>query len=357
MASKQSADSIAIVRLSAIGDCCHMVPVVRTLQHRYPNARITWLIGSTEARLIGDLDGVEFISFNKGRGVREYLRIRAALRQRGFDALLHAQVALRANLLATAVPARRCIGFDRARSRDGHGWFVTERIEAQQQAHVMDGFFGFAEALGVSDRRLRWDIPVPEAAQRTARHWIPDDQDTLVISPCSSQRFRNFRNWAPESYARVAEHAAAQGMAVLITGGPTAEETHYGQAIQALSSAPVTNLVGQTGLKELFAILARATAVLAPDSGPVHMAVAAGTPVLGLYATSNPRRTGPALGQRWVINAYPDAVRRAFGVAGADIPWGRRVRDPAAMDLITVAAVTDRLDALLATPPAQRLSD
>jgi heptosyltransferase I len=146
-------------------------------------------------------------------------------------------------------------------------------------------------------------------------------------------------------------------MAVLITGGPTAEETHYGQAIKALSSAPVTNLVGQTGLKELFAILGRATAVLAPDSGPVHMAVAAGTPVLGLYATSNPRRTGPALGQRWVINAYPDAVRRAFGVAEADIPWGRRVRDPAAMELITVAAVTDRLDALLATPPAQRLSD
>ena len=333
-----------------------MVPVVRSLQAAWPETRLTWLIGSTEAKLIGDLEGVEFITFDKRRGGREYRRIRRDLAARRFDALLHAQVALRANVLATAIRAARRIGFDRARARDGHGLFVNERIAAQRQAHVMTGFFGFAEALGVARQELRWDIPVPEdAAQKAARH-IRDDQPALVISPCSSQRFRNFRNWQPERYAAVADHAAERGLKVLVTGGPSAEEQRYGEAIERLSSAPVVNLVGQTGLKELFSLLGRATAVLAPDSGPVHMAVAAGTPVIGLYATSNPRRTGPALGQQWVVNAYPEAVRRAFGVDESEVAWGRRVRDPEALSLISVDAVMERLDRLLATPVEQRLS-
>lgn len=349
--------SIAILRLSAIGDCCHMVPVVRSLQAAWPQTRLTWLIGRTEAQLIGDLDGVEFITFDKRRGAREYRRIRRTLAGRRFDALLHAQVALRANILATAVRANRRIGFDRARSRDAHGWFINERIRPQREAHVMTGFFGFAEALGVTERQLHWDIPVPDQAASTAAAHIDDGEPALVISPCSSQRFRNFRNWQPESYAAVADHAAKRGMKVLVTGGPSREEQRYGEAIERLSRAPVVNLVGRTGLKELFALLGRATAVLAPDSGPVHMAIAAGTPVIGLYATSNPRRTGPALGQQWVVNAYPEAVRRAFGVDESDIAWGRRVRDPEALSLISVAAVTERLDDLLATPTDQRLAN
>ena len=333
-----------------------MVPVVRSLQTAFPDTPITWLIGRTEAALVGDLEGVEFITFDKARGLREYRRIRRELSQQRFGALLHAQVALRANLLATAVRARRRIGFDPARARDAHGLFVNERIPAQPQAHVMDGFFGFAATLGVTERAMRWDIPIPPAAEDTATHWIGDDEPALIISPCASQRFRNFRNWAPERYARVAEHAAERGLKVLITGGPTGEEAAYGEAITRLSQAPVTNLVGRTGLKELFALLGRATAVLAPDSGPVHMAVAAGTPVIGLYATSNPRRTGPSLGQQWVVNAYPEAVKRTLGADENAVTWGQRVRDPSAMELITVDAVTERLDALLATPAAQRLS-
>lgn len=333
-----------------------MVPVVRSLQAAWPDIPITWLIGRTEAALIGDLEGVEFITFDKGRGVREYARIRRYLAGRRFGALVHAQVALRANLLATAIRARRRIGFDHKRSRDGHGLFVNERIAAQPRAHVMEGFFGFAQALGVTQRRLEWQIPVPPDARDRAAGWIGDEETALVISPCSSQRFRNFRNWSAEGYARVADYAADRGMKVIVTGGPTAEEARYGEAIQQLSRANVINLVGQTGLKELFALLGRATAVVAPDSGPVHMAIAAGTPVVGLYATSNPHRTGPSLGQQWVVNAYPEAVRRTYGVDEADLPWGQRVRDPDALDLITVDDVTSRLDALLATPPGERLA-
>jgi heptosyltransferase I len=76
------------------------------------------------------------------------------------------------------------------------------------------------------------------------------------------------------------------------------------------------------------------------------MATAVGTPVIGLYATSNRMRTGPYLSQRWVVDHYPDAVRKEFGVEVDRLPWGARVRDPDAMDLIRVEEVTARLDQL-----------
>jgi heptosyltransferase I len=92
------------------------------------------------------------------------------------------------------------------------------------------------------------------------------------------------------------------------------------------------------------AVLERATVVLCPDSGPAHMATAVGTPVVGLYATSNRFRTGPYFSQHLTVDRYPDAVRRAFGVPVDAIRWGRRVRDPDAMDLITVDDVVEKLD-------------
>jgi len=343
-----------LLRLSAIGDCCNLVPVVRTLQASWPQTRLTWVIGRTEGALLGDLDGVEFITHDKPAGRRG---LRRALGGRRFDALLLMQVALRAGWLSTAVRAPQRIGFDPYRARDGHGLFINRRVPATGPGHVIDGFFAFAAALGIHERVLRWDIPVPEGAAEEARALIPEGQPALVISPCSSQRLRNFRNWRLEHYAAVARHAIRRhGMQVLITGGGSAEERRYGEGIAAAAGDGVRDLVGRTGLKTLFALLGRAAAVLAPDSGPVHMAVAAGTPAIGLYATSNPERTGPVLGRRWVVNAYPEAVRRSLGREVAEVRWGRRVRDPGAMDLITPEAVMERLDRLLATPAGERLA-
>ena len=172
---------------------------------------------------------------------------------------------------------------------------------------------------------------------------------TLVISPCTGQRFRNFRNWRADRYAAVADYAVRRyGAQVLLTGGSTAIEQRYGGDISALTEEKPTNLIGRTSLKQLLAILGRATVVLCPDSGPAHMATAVGTPVVGLYATSNRYRTGPYFSQHLVVDKYPEAVAREFGRPIETLRWGQRVRDPAAMSLITVADVTAKLDAAFA---------
>ena len=341
--------NICILRLSAIGDTCHVVPVLRTLQQAWPGSHFTWVIGALESRLMGAVPGVEFITVDKraSRAARRDLRRR--LRERHFDVLLHMQLALRASLIARQIRATVKLGFDRRRARELQWLFTNRRIAAHAREHVMDGFFGFAEALGVSERVLRWDVPVPDAATARALEIIPDGVRTLIISPCSSHVLRN---WSAPRYAAVADYAAqVHGMQVLICGGPGAVDREMGAAIMQHARNAPANRVGLDDLPQLLALLARATVLVSPDSGPVHMATMVGTPVIGLYAATNPARTGPYLSRDWCVDAYGEAARRFRGRDASRLAWTTKIEVPGVMDLIDVAQVTLKLDALLRSLP------
>ena len=337
--------SVCILRLSAIGDTCHVVPIVRTLQQAWPATQLTWIVGRTEARLVSLIEGVEFITVDKRAGLGARHTLRAQLRGRRFDVLLHMQLALRASLLSLSVPADIRLGFDRPRARELQWLFTNARIAAQSREHVLDSLFGFPAALGIRERLLRWDVPLPAAARAYAERLIPDAQPTLVISPCSSHALRN---WAPERYAALALHAATRHrMRVILAGGPSDTEQRMGEAIARTAGTAVVNQIGQDTLPELLALLARATVLVSPDSGPVHMATMVGTPVLGLYAPSNPARVGPYLSGRWCIDAYARAARAFRGCEPQELPWGHKIEEPGVMNLIAVEEVTARLDELL----------
>ena len=345
--------SLCLLRLSAIGDVTHVVPVLRTLQHHWPETRITWVIGRIEAQLVGDIPGVEFIVFDKSRGLAAYRELRRQMRGRCFDVLLHMQVALRASVASRLIPARLRLGFDRERARDWQWLFTNARIDPAPRQHVLDGFFGFVERLGLSQRQLRWDIPIPAEAQAFVTRHLPSAQPVLLINPCSSARRNNWRNWSVEGYAQVADQAVAQyGVQVVLSGGPSQEERDYAQQICEAMQHPAVNLVGQTTLKALLALIERAQVMIAPDTGPMHMATTVGTPVIGLFATSNPLRTGPYLSQASVVNVYPQALQQFEHLSVEQAPWGKRVRDPGALELIAVEAVLAKLAAIL-TPACE----
>src|SRR5579862_2938836 len=177
--------SICLLRLSAIGDTCHVVPVVRTLQHAWPGTQLTWIIGKAEARLMSLLDGVEFITVDKRAGLRARHALRSQLKGRKFDALLHMQVSFRSSLVARLISAEVKLGFDRARARELQWLFTNARIAPRTREHVLDSLFGFLNALGIQERTLRWDIPLPASALAYANRLVPDARPTLVISPCS----------------------------------------------------------------------------------------------------------------------------------------------------------------------------
>jgi heptosyltransferase I len=338
-------ESLCILRLSALGDTCHVVPVVRALQRNWPTTRLTWIIGELEARLMRLLPGVEFITVDKRSGWRALPRLRAALGARRFDALLHMQLSLRASLVSTCVRASLRLGFDRARARELQWLFTNAQVAARSREHVQDSFFGFIEALGIDDRRLEWNVPLPLEAQAYARALIPDEQPTLIVSPCSSHALRN---WSATRCAAVIRHAVERcGMRTILCGGPSALERSTGAEIERLAACPLTNQIGRDTLPQLLALLARATVLLAPDSGPVHMATMVGTPVIGLYAATRLQRSGPYQSRLWCIDRYAEAAQRFRHRDAAELPWAEKIEEPGVMDLIQVEEVTARLDHLL----------
>src|SRR5215831_7528431 len=338
--------SVCILRLSAIGDVCHVLTVVRTLQREWPGTKFTWVIGKLEAKLLGAIPEIEFVTFDKGGGLGALRGLKKYFAGRKFDLLLHMQLAIRASSVALAIPAKVKLGFDFPRARELQWLFTTHRIERMARQHVLDGFFGFAERLGIRERLLRWDIPIPEAARVYAQNLISDGTLTLVISPCSSHRLRN---WRAEYYAQVADFAAtAYGMRTILCGGRSALEKRTGEHIAAHMRQPVINMIGKDTLPELLATLERATLLLSPDSGPVHMATAVGTPVLGLYAATNSLRSGPYLSRQWCVDKYDAAARALLGKSASEIPWTTKIEREGVMDLITPDDVIKKLQSFMA---------
>lgn len=337
--SSLSIRAICILRLSAIGDVCNCVAAVQAIQQKHPQAQIVWIVGKVEKVLLDGLPGVELIVFDKSLGWKAYLKLRQDLKGRHFDVLLHMQVAFRANLAALFIRAQRKIGFDWDRAKELHALFMRERIPPQHEPHVLDGFFAFAQMLGVPDDALKnvsWRIPVPEADQAFADRHIPPGSKTLVISPAASKAERN---WLPERYAAVADYAAEKGFNIVLCGGPGKMDRSLGDQIKFFAKSDVLDLIGKTTLKQMLALLGNASIVLAPDTGPAHMANSQGTPVIGLYAHSNPKRTGPYRFQHFVVEAYHQNLLKQHGKAAQQLSWGARVKGAAAMADISVEAV------------------
>jgi len=325
-----------------------MVPTLRVLQRNWPQARITWIIGKAEHSLLGDIPGVEFIVYDKKSGLKGMLALKRQLRGRQFDILLHMQAAFRASVLSLFIPAKRRIGFDKGRAKDFQQLFAREYIPSNPNSHVAEGYLDFTRYLGAEDTAPEWNIPIPLADEQTAQQLTTAKQPYLLLSPCSSNRARNWRNWSVEGYAAVVQYAYEKyGLHTVITGGNSDEELHYGDSLAKHSPDATLNLVGKTSLKELLALVKHSQAVIAPDSGPVHMAVAFQKPAIGLYVTSDPARSGPWRQSQWVVNYYPQALKKYLNKTPDQVSFGQRVRDPDAMNIIPIEAVTKKIDLLM----------
>ena len=337
------------MRLSAIGDICHMLPAVHTLRHCWPDTRLTWIIGEVEAPLVERLDGIEFILFRKARGWRAYQDLNRILGGRRFDGLFLMQTSLRAGLASLAVRAPVRLGFDRARAREGHGLFINHRIAPEPEPHVIDGFMGFLQASGIRPDQFqyRWDVPQDPLARAWAEEMVPGEEPIVVVSPCAGNPERN---WQPERYARVADHLVrAHGLRVVVTASRAPEQIRFANEVCTRMQHTSLNLAGNTDLQQLLALLRRAQFMLSPDSGPIHMAAVAGIPAVGLYANSNPRRTGPYRSLEWCVDHYDHAAAYRYGKPAAALRWGSKIHDSRVMAMITVDEVIARIEDLIAT--------
>jgi heptosyltransferase I len=165
----------------------------------------------------------------------------------------------------------------------------------------------------------------------------------VLLAPSASH---SERVWMPERYAAVADYCHARGLRVAVTGSAVPHEMDLANLICDLADGTLINIAGQTSLKELLALCRHARLVIGPDSGTLHMAITQQTPVVGLYAHSNPRRTGPYQGLRSVADAYTD-ILASRGQEDQQQLWGYRLKGEALMREIQLDTVTSLINEAL----------
>jgi heptosyltransferase I len=343
--NSSSIRSICLLRLSAIGDVTHVLPVIKTLQANLVDVKITWVIGTLEYKLLKDLEGIEFVLFDKKQGISAYTKLRRDLSSTHFDVLMHMQYSFRSNLAAQMIKAKYRIGFDKKRSKEFHGFRLTHRISEVHQQHVLDSFMEFVKVLGITNFIYNWDIPTSANDEDFAAKNIKSGVINVIISPCSSNKYRN---WSHQRYAIICDYLIEKYQAnVLLCGGRSDFEQQTSAEIEGLCHYKINNITGKDTLKQLYAMMKRVDLVISPDSGPAHIANAANTPVIVLHAATTHKRSGAYRFPELAVDYFQQAADQIAKKPVDSIRWGSQITLPGVMDLIPVDDVKQKIDRVL----------
>ncbi len=346
-----SLKSICVLRLSSIGDITHMIPVIKTLQKHSPMTDITWIIGKTEYSLVKNMRDIEFVVIDKKniiQSIRDLLKLR---KRKFFTIMLHMQVSLRSNILSLLIKAGCKIGFDNSNSKNLHRFFIDESIQTLPNSHVLENFFCFLEKLGLSKKEYDRDIGIINKGQdidELNKQLV--NQKYVVFNPFTSSRSFNYRQWEITNYIPVIRHLYEKyNIFSVITGSSDNREKAIARklSLDMTNICPIYNFVGKTDLQELYKIIAGCEFYIGPDSGTLHIASILSKPVIGLFATSNPLRTGPFQNMDFIVNKYPEALMKYKKKSLLNAKWGERIRHKEAMSLIKVDDVIQKVDKIL----------
>jgi heptosyltransferase I len=332
---------VALVMMSAIGDVVHALPLVNSIRAAAPDVQLSWVIQPVPHQLLTGHAAVdEFILFNRPRGWRAYLEFRRSLRGRRFDLVIDPHVFFKAGAITGMLRAPRKLGFDRARAPDLNWLFSTERLPPRPRAHVQDEVLEFVDYLGVP-RRMEWGIGPSPAEEARYRSLLPADPRLTVAVVMASSKAE--KDWPAERYPALIERLTTElGCRVVVVGGRTDRE---GRAAALLGRFPSRDLLDlrEWDLRRLVYLLHRADVVVTPDTGPLHVAVALGTPTVSLMGYTNPKRVGPYRFRELMVDAFGDPGE----VYGPEARYrtGR-------MERISVEDVLRKVQLALATEPS-----
>ncbi len=332
--------------MSAVGDAVHTLPVVTALKRHDPGSRITWILQPGPAALVaGHPDVDEIIEFDRKRGWRAFADIRTRLAGRRFDIAIALQVYFKASVVLSFAKAPIKLGFDRARARDMNWLFTSHRIPAHPPQHVQDQYFEFLEYLGVDPHPIEWKLePTAEEIARYARVIEPDDRPLAAFVVGTS---KPAKEWPAERYAELVDRLAERGVRSVIVGGRSDRELTAAHAVERLARTPPIDLL-EWDLRKLVYVLSRADVLVSPDTGPLHIGVALGTPSVALMGYTNPLRVGP-------YERFHDLLVDAYGEPGEDYPISARYRENR-MERITVDEVVRKVELALTRYPRRSAS-
>jgi lipopolysaccharide heptosyltransferase I len=327
---------ILLIKLSALGDVVHTIPVLNKLRRRYPAARLDWLVTPGIAELLAHNPAIsnviEFARDDRSAPWRltpyvSAARLVATLRAAEYDLVLDLQGQLRSAVFAFASGAPVRIGFDKPRAdvwqtlqrkipdqARKHAWqgareaswlAYTDHIALPTlDVHPVERYLGVGPMLGLDDGAADFAFPIPQEAHARIEalfdYYSIATAKLLVMAPGTVWETKE---WRRDGFAEVARHFLQKGFAVTLIGSD--RERALCDAVGKLAPGAV-NLAGETTLSELAALISRAAICVSNDSGPMHLAVALGRPVVSVFGPTDPVWAGP--------------YRRDGAVLRADLP-------------------------------------
>ena len=321
---------ILLIKLSAVGDVVHTIPVLNKLRRRYPSAQLDWLITPAIAELLRHHPAISnIIEFEREAWsapwrlapFASYARLARKLRAANYDLIvdMHGQFRTAVLTFATGAPAR--IGFDRPRARvwdasprkfpeqaRKHAWqgaregswmAYTHHIPVPTlDLHAVDRYLNVGPILGLDCEPADFSFPVPQSAVSRvetllAQHGV-DRADIVIMAPGT---IWETKYWGSDRFAKVAGHFLSKGFAVILIGSQ--RERVVCEKVAALAPGAI-DLAGMTALSELAALIRRSAISITNDSGPMHLAVALDRPVVSIFGPTDPVWIGPY--------QHPDAV-------------------------------------------------
>ncbi len=330
-------DHVLIVMLAAVGDAVHALPVITAIKRFNPRARISWVMqtGALTQLLTGHPSIDAVIPFARKDGWRGFADVRRRLRQDRYDAVLILQPYLKSGVVASFAPSPLRLGFDRARARDASWLFSSARIPARPLQHMQDQYLEFLAALGLPSQPLEWKIgPWNDAEREWQRQFFA--RFDRPVAPIVVATSKAAKDWPAERWAEVCDALWSDfGLQPLLVGGRSPREVEAERVIFEKAHVKPASALGDGGLRGLAAIIEKSALVLSPDTGPLHLSVALGTPVISLLGYTNPKRVGP-------YRKFSELMIDAYAEPGEDYAVSMENR-PGRMERISVSQVLEKV--------------
>ena len=303
---REALNSILIIKLSAIGDVVHTLPLLEVLRRNFPNARIDWLVEEEASQIIDGHQGLNHLIVSRRKSwqkrflkvsqqsavIKEVTQFLRELRSVEYDLVIDLQGLFKSGILTGISRGRRKIGF--TGGREGSSFFLTEQpYFFDSNKHALDRYLVAAEYLGCKKDSWRGDIPVRDSDKRRIDKLIHgeglDKERLVAINPMARWKTKL---WENIKFANLADRLQKELSCQIVFTGSRDDRGKIDE-ITRMMEGDAINLSGKTSLKELAYLYSECRLMISTDTGPMHMAAAMGCPVVALFGPTVPWRTGP----------------------------------------------------------------
>lgn len=290
--------NILIVKLSAIGDVIHALPVAHALKQTYPNARITWVVEKPAYDLLTnnpDIDEIIIFDKPKFKSLTGLLsngyKLSKLLKSHNFDLAIDLQGLFKSAAISYLSGASKRLVYCNARELSDK---IGQRICGDHEnGHIVDRYLDVAKHLGCNIDQVKFPMNITEIeaqkAEAIANHvGLRLENPYVVLAPGTNW---SSKCWPTSHFAELADKLYNNDIIPVIIGGPN--DQRLAQEILSHTRIPPIDLTGKTSLKQLAYIIKKSQAFVGGDTGPMHLAVAVGTPVVTMFGPTDPKRNGP----------------------------------------------------------------